>query len=182
MGFADSIRIMRGHLTDEERRERDEAARARRAARASADPDVHRARVRKCAGLSAVVLQCHLDTWRSALRVMSGPWLTEGRWTEDPSDGIVEASDGLVHVRLSGARLAELMSILWYLPEARRKDVRATPEGMEIGWRAVPTPAEEEQASRLYLAVAAVVDRVQVNTPRQHDFPMVVVDDAVAAS
>ncbi|WP_327024011.1 hypothetical protein [Micromonospora sp. NBC_01739] len=182
MGLADSIRIMRGHLTEEERRERDVAAQARRAAIESSSPEVHRARVRKCSGLSAVILQCHIDTWQSALNVMSGPWLVDGKWTKDPADSVVRADEGLVKVRLSGAKLAELVSTLWYLPRYRRNDIYATPSGMEIGWKASPTPAQEEQANRLYHAIAAVVDRVQVNTPRQGGFPLVVIDDAVETS
>ncbi|MEV0732318.1 hypothetical protein [Polymorphospora sp. NPDC050346] len=174
---------MRGLLTEEEARERDIAARARRIAAEVGSEEMHRARVRKCSGLSIVILQCHLDTWQFALRAMSGPWLLQGRWTEDPSSSITRTTnnedDSPVRVRLSGARLSELMSVLWYLPTHRRSGHRA-PVGMEAAWKSLPTPVEEDKAARLYLAIAAVIDRVEVNTPRQTDYPVVIIDDAIA--
>src|SRR5690242_2553064 len=119
----------------------------------------HNERVRRCAGLSAVILQCHPDSWNFALRAMSGPWVAEDhQWAKDPSDTITEAADGLVHVRLSGAKLAELMSILWYLPNGRRTMYWAA-DGMRGTANARSTPAESQQASRLYQAIGAVVDR-----------------------
>lgn len=140
----------------------------------------HNARVHRCAGLSAVILQCHLDTWKFALHAMSGSWVADGhRWDQDPSDKITDVDDGLVHVRLSGAKLAELMSVLWYLPDHRRSAYWA-PTGMKGTASARSSPAEAEQATRLYKAVGAVVDRVQVNTPRKGEFTTVVIDDATA--
>jgi hypothetical protein len=142
-------------------------------------------RVRKCAGLSAVVLTCHRDTWEYVLRVMSGPWLAQNQWDKDPSDSIIEkpGDESLIQVRLSGARLAELMMLLWYLPAQRRWWNDDVPRGMTSGFSgATATAAEEEQARRLYQAIAEVIDRVELNTPRQGDVPTVIIDDAVAAA
>lgn len=140
----------------------------------------HDERVRRCADLSAVNLRCHPHTWGFALRAMSGPWLDgHGRWAEDRSDAITDTGDGLVDVRLSGAKLAELMSILRYIPNRRRRWGGA-PVGMEGAFSAAATPAEEEQATRLYDAIAVVVDRVELNTPRSGDFPIIIIDDATA--
>lgn len=140
-------------------------------------------RVRKCAGLSAVVLQCHRDTWQYVLKVMSGPWLDQNQWDKDPSDSIIEqpGDESLIQVRLSGPRLAELMMLLWYLPARRRWWADDVPQGMKSGYSgATATAAEEEQARRLYHAIAVVIDRVKLNTPRQGEVPTVIIDDAVA--
>jgi hypothetical protein len=50
---------------------------------------------------------------------------------------------------------------------------------MEINWRAKPTPVEEDKATRLYHAIAPVVDRVEINMPRKGDLPVIVIDDAI---
>jgi hypothetical protein len=141
----------------------------------------HHKRVHACAGLSAVILQCHPDTWQFARRAMSANWVDpERRWHKDPADEVTEAKDGLVRVRLSGARLAELMAVLWYVPNKRRGEYSA-PVGMVGTNRAPSTPAEGEQALRLYRAIAAVVDQARINSPRQGEFPTVIIDDATVS-
>jgi len=64
---------------------------------------------------------------------MSGPWLERNHWDKDPSDSIIEkpGDESLIQVRLSGARLAELVMLLWWLPADRRWWRNNTPEGMK---------------------------------------------------
>ena len=47
-------------------------------------------------------------------------------------------------------------------------------------WGYNATPVQEEQATRIYDGISMIVDKVEINTARTTDVPIVVIDDAIA--
>ena len=144
---------------------------------------IHQTRVEKCVGLSAVNLRCHQDTWSFVLNEMTrshGILPPSARWSEDLAESRtwVDQKQMLIDVKLSGPRLAQVMQMLWYLPDERRGSL-SVPTGIIVRGYASVTAVAGHTAQRIYHAIASVVDRVEVNSPRQGEQPTVIIDDAV---
>ncbi|WP_067504122.1 hypothetical protein [Actinoplanes sp. TFC3] len=137
-------------------------------------------------GLSAVLVRCHVDTWSFVLLQMtrsSGGILTPAaRWSEDQSDTRtwVDEELKLMDVKLSGPRLADVVQMLWYLPNERRGWGR--PAGLVSKEFVVVTGVDSQKAQRIYDAIAPVIERVEVNSPRRSELPTVIIDDAIGST
>jgi hypothetical protein len=182
VGLADTIRIMRGHLTPEETAERDAAARRRReaadqqvqqqaatakreeqtAAAAAARQRKHGERIQRAAAISSVELVCHEDTLNS---IRSEIRREIGRLSG--ADKIKELGEGRRAIRLSGPELAVVL-------QETGRTARITDDPY------FHTPAERAVALQVYRAVSRIVDQADPDADPSRALPPIVIDAGAA--
>jgi hypothetical protein len=113
---------------------------------------------------------------------IGGTLSVRARWSADKSDSLIwfDKDIKIVDVKLSGSRLADVLQMLWYLPNERRGWNR--PDGSVGSSWANITQVDSQKAKRIYDAIAPVIDRVETNSPRQTDIPTIVIDDAIGSN
>lgn len=141
----------------EERRADREAKRGEKE-KELADWTAHRDRLDKAAAISSTTIVCHRDTWNFA------DYMARGNNTYEyhpPVKGeIQELPNGMREVRLSGPNLVTLL----ILTRNKQRSWLSTSDAIAI-------------AQRIYTAIAAVVDGIDV-TSRSGTVPPIIIDAA----
>ncbi len=168
MSFADTLRIIRGHLTPAEVEERDALVRQRqqtnaqteaRQAAKGAEYRLYQDRLHQAAGVASVTLVCHADMWRFIDRHCG----QRTSWrTPDPAE-ITDLPDGLRQLSLSGP---QLVTILFVMADLTR---------IAGGILMVPTGVGPI-ARRAYDAVGTVVDLADPHSPHGKALPHIIID------